>query len=365
MTRSTTFVPIVRAGPGTLSDLPNLIGQAFPIPKLVFFLVDEYFLNNPLTATVFETIDAHREVLYISTKGEPTTEALDKLTQKVKNRMTSIADGDSTLLVGLGGGSVLDTTKALSVLLTNELPASQLQGWDLPSTKGVRKIGIPTLAGTGAEASRTAVLTNVSTGLKLGINSDFSVFDAVILDPDLTSTVPEKLFFFNGMDAYMHAFEILEGRYRNAISDSLASTALSKCESVFSSKELKSDKSRLDLMIASFLAGTALTSSYVGAVHPISAAIGVGYGIPHGLANVVTLMGLEEYYPDQRKFVVESSKRFGIDIPPLSSMRATLSLKDMYSLAVKHSIPLENQLGPDWNDEFTLAKFEEIVLRIE
>ena len=364
MHRSTTFVPIVRAGRGTLSDLPHLVGQAFPTPKLIFFLVDEYFLNNPLTAAVFETIDAHREVLSISTKDEPTTEGLDKLTRKVKNRISSIADCDSSLLVGLGGGAVLDTTKALSVLLTNELPAAQLQGWDLPSTKGVRKIGIPTLSGTGAEASRTAVLTNVSTGLKLGINSDFSVFDAVILDPELTSTVPEKLFFFNGMDAYMHAFEILEGRYRNAISDSLASAALSKCESVFSSDELMSDKSRLDLMNASFLAGTALTSAYVGAVHPISAAIGVGYGIPHGLANVITLMGLEEYYPDQRKFVIESSKRYGIDIPSLSAMNSSLSLKDMHSLAITHSMPLENHLGPSWKDELTLSKFEEIVSRM-
>lgn len=364
MQRTTTFVPKVLSGRGALNELPSLLDQIASNSELVFFLVDEYFITSPLLEKVLASVGAPSEVLSISSRPEPTTDGLDKLTRQVKIRISSTARCDSTVLVGLGGGSVLDTTKALSVLLTNDLPAAQLQGWDLPSSPGVTKIGIPTLSGTGAEASRTAVLTNVSSGLKLGINSDFSVFDGVILDPELTSSVPEKLFFFNGMDAYMHAFEILEGRYRNTISDSLASAALSKCESVFSSEELMSDRSRLDLMNASFLAGTALTSSYVGAVHPISAAIGVGYGIPHGLANVVSLTGLEEYYPDQRRFVIESAKRFGIDIPPLSSMTSSLSLKDMYSLATKHSKPLENQLGRDWNDDFTLAKFEEIVLRM-
>ena len=326
--------------------------------------MDSYFLGTPLVSTILDLIPGRVELLAISSTQEPTTDELDRLTKKAMSHISSVADLDSSVLVGMGGGSVLDTTKALSVLLTNDLPAAKLQGWDLPSNPGVKKIGIPTLSGTGAEASRTAVLTNTSSGLKLGINSDFSVFDAVILDPALTSTVPRELFFFNGMDAYMHAFEILEGRYRNPLSDSLASAALSYCQSIFTSEELITDKSRLDLMTASFLAGTALTSGFVGAVHPISAAVGVGYGLPHGLANVVSLVGLAEYYPVQRKFVIDASKRFGIEIPPLSSLKPQLSIEDMYSLTVKHSIPLENQLGPDWKKEFTFPKFQEIVLRM-
>ena len=364
MHRSTTFVPRVLAGSGALVQLPGLVQDVAADAQLVVTLIDDYFASNRKVLEALDLIEQPQEVVHVSTRVEPTTDGLDVLTQKISDSISKRTGMESALLVGIGGGSLMDTTKALSLLLTNKVPASSLQGRDLPRCPGVKKIGIPTLSGTGAEASRTAVLTNVSTGLKLGINSDFSVFDAVILDSELTTSVPEKLFFFNGMDAYMHAFEILEGRYRNAISDSLASAALSKCEFVFNSDELMSDKSRLDLMNASFLAGTALTSGYVGAVHPISAAIGVGYGIPHGLANVVSLMGLEEYYPDQRKFVIESSKRFGIDIPPLSSMNSTYSIEDMHSLATKHSIPLENQLGPDWKDEFTLPKFEEIVLRM-
>lgn len=331
--------------------------------SLIIFLVDEFFMDGPITKA-FESLGERNEILPISSKTEPSTEALDTLTTAVRTTISSRGQLESTLLVGLGGGTVLDTTKALSVLLTNEKPADQLQGWDLASCPGVAKIGIPTLSGTGAEASRTAVLTNTKTGLKLGINSDFSVFDAVILDPELTSSVPKELYFFNGLDAYMHAFEILEGSFRNPVSDNLAAAALAKCRAVFSADNPMADECRLDLMTASFLAGTALTSSYVGAVHPISAAIGVGYGLPHGLANVITLKGLSDYYPEHRNFVLGAAKRFGVSIPLLSSMKSSLSIDAMYDLALKHSLPLENQLGPHWQTELSFERFSQILSRM-
>ena len=272
MHRTTTLVPRVIAGSGAIMQLPSLIQQVAPDAGLVVCLIDEFFRLDSRLEKHLSAIEEPVELLWVSSATEPTTQGLDNLTQIVKKIGTDGADLSSAVLVGLGGGSVLDTTKALSVLMTNDLLASELQGWDLPTSRGLRKIGVPTLSGTGAEASRTAVLTNETSGLKLGINSDYSVFDAVVLDPDLTSTVPKSLYFFNGMDSYMHAFEILNGRYRNALSDFLAATAKDQCESVFSSKEPQGDDCRLELMKASFFGGAALTSGYVGAVHPISAA---------------------------------------------------------------------------------------------
>ena len=85
----------------------------------------------------------------------------------------------------MGGGIAIDVAKAISNLLTNSGSAADYQGWDLVKHPGVFKIGIPTLSGTGAEATRTCVLTNKENGLKLGMNSDFTVYDQVILDPNL------------------------------------------------------------------------------------------------------------------------------------------------------------------------------------
>ena len=82
--------------------------------------------------------------------------------------------------MGVGGGATLDTAKAAANLLTNGGKAEEYQGWDLVKKPGVYKIALPTLSGTGAEATRTCVMTNKRTGLKLGMNSDYTVYDQVI-----------------------------------------------------------------------------------------------------------------------------------------------------------------------------------------
>ena len=106
----------------------------------------------------------------------------------------------------------MDSAKAVSNLLTNGGMAERYQGWDLVKIPGIFKIGIPTISGTGAEATRTCVMTNSASSLKLGMNSDFTVFDHVIMDPDLTATVPRDQYFFTGMDAYIHAQKLWQGR---------------------------------------------------------------------------------------------------------------------------------------------------------
>ena len=89
----------------------------------------------------------------------------------------------------------MDIAKAVSNLMTNEGRAEDYQGWDLVKKPGIYKIAVPTIAGTGAEATRTCVMTNRSNGLKLGMNSDHTVYDQVILDPSLLITVPRTNIF--------------------------------------------------------------------------------------------------------------------------------------------------------------------------
>ena len=110
-------------------------------------------------------------------------------------------------IIGIGGGTLLDMAKAVSIMLTNEGEAKDYQGWDLVKSPGIFKIGVPTLSGTGAETSRTCVLTNYDTGVKLGMNSHHSVFDVLVLDPNLSQTVPKDQFFYTAMDTYIHCVE--------------------------------------------------------------------------------------------------------------------------------------------------------------
>ena len=165
---------------------------------------------------------------FVDTTNEPTTEGIDQLVAQVREKCEQIP----CALVGVGGGATLDTAKAVANLLTNGGKAEDYQGWDLVKKPGVYKIALPTLSGTGAEATRTCVMTNKRTGLKLGMNSDYTVYDQVIFDPDLTATVPRDQYFWTGMDAYIHCIESLSGHYRNAIGDAF-SPNLALCREVF------------------------------------------------------------------------------------------------------------------------------------
>ena len=154
------------------------------------FLVDEFFLGREEMLARLGA-DVQDRVEFVSTQDEPTTDGIDERVARLKE------DGfvRPAVIVGVGGGITLDTTKAVANLLTNDGPAEQYLGWDLVRIPGIPKIGVPTISGTGAEATRTCVMTNTQSGLKLGMNSDFTVFDHVILDPDLTATVPRAQYF--------------------------------------------------------------------------------------------------------------------------------------------------------------------------
>ena len=120
-------------------------------------------------------------------------------------------------------------------------------------------------------------MTNKKTGLKLGMNSDHTVFDQIIMDPNLTKTVPRNQYFYTGMDAYIHCIESLNGSYRNAIGDAYSAQAVSLCRDVFTSGNMMSDENRSKMMDASYLGGCAIATSYVGVVHPFSSGNVVDY----------------------------------------------------------------------------------------
>ena len=115
--------------------------------------------------------------------------------------------------------------------MTNSGKSESYQGWDLVKNPAIYHVGIPTMSGTGAEVSRTTILTGPK--LKLGINSDFTPFDQVILDPELTKDVPKDQWFYTGMDCFVHCIESLNGTYLNAFSKTYGEKALELCKSIF------------------------------------------------------------------------------------------------------------------------------------
>ena len=279
------------------------------------------------------------------------------MVQKCKNNPKAI--------VAIGGGATLDTGKAVANLLTNPGNAEEYQGWDLVKNPAIYKIGIPTLSGTGAEASRTCVMTNEKTGLKLGMNSDFTIYDQLILDPDLTKTVPREQYFYTGMDTYIHSFESLNGRYRNAIGDAFANQAIALCREVFLSDDMMSDENREKLMVASYLGGCAIANSFVGVVHPFSAGLSVVLDTHHCIGNCITMNAMEEFYPKEYEEFFEMANKQGINIPKGIAKNLDEEIyKKLYNATIIHEKPLSNALGYNFKELLTYEKVKEVFKRM-
>ena len=282
-------------------------------------------------------------MIYLDSSTEPTTTSIDKQTDRIRQKHDQLP----CAIVGIGGGATMDTAKAVANLLSNGGKAEDYQGWDLVKNPAIYKIAVPTLSGTGAEATRTCVMINERTGSKLGMNSDYTVYDQVILDPDLTETVPRDQYFWTGMDAYIHCIESLSGNYRNAIGDAFSRQTLSLCREVFFlSENIQSPENREKLMVASYLGGCAIASSYVGIIHPFSAGLSVVLGTHHCVSNCITMRAMEEFYPKEYDEFWTMVEKQGIHIP--EGLCRDLSEKQynlLFDSTVIHEKPLTNALG--------------------
>jgi 3-deoxy-alpha-D-manno-octulosonate 8-oxidase len=352
-------------GEGSFQNIKKIIEERQKLHKisglseLFIFYFDAYFKNNSEIITKCKSIN-NVEIKFIDSSKEPTTSLINNL----RDELIILPELPSGL-VAVGGGNTLDTVKAVSNLLNNIGNAEDYQGWDLVKYPGVYKIGIPTVSGTGAESSRTCVLINEKTGLKLGMNSDFTMFDSLILDPDLTASVPKDIFFYTISDAFFHSMEPLSGKLRNPIADSYAFMAKKLCEEIFLLDNIQSSTGRSKAMLASYFGGIAIANSMTALVHPFSAGLSVVLKTPHTLANCLVLMAMEEFYPTEREIILNAAEKHQIAFPSgLCSHLDDAQFNSLYESSIVHEKPLINGLGKDFKKILTREKVREIFERI-
>lgn len=347
MFRNAKNVSYYMIGKGCLSQLGELVAtqRALHDGPAVFFL-DHYFEKTDLHDRL--PLMQQDMVLYVDTTDEPTTDYMDILADKVRAHSPQIP----CCMIALGGGATMDSCKAVANLMTNPGKAEEYQGWDLVKNPAPYKIAMPTLAGTGAECSRTCVLCNLKKNLKLGMNSDFTMFEQVLLDPDLSRTVPRDQFFYTGIDTYMHCFESLTGSYRNVVVDALAQKAVEMCKEIFLSDDMMSEENLEKMMIASYLGGMA--AGFVGVVHPVSAGLSVALHMHHGIANCYALTVLEDIYPQEYTDFMTMMQRQNVHLPKGICANLTDAQYDaLYEGTIVHERPLSNRLGPDYKKILT------------
>src|SRR5262245_44818666 len=303
--RNFKMVGYVVYGRGSFNQLDEIISPHRKKGPMIF-LVDHFFDGKPLVMRI--PLRGSDKIIFVDVTQEPKTSYVDKLAQQIKDEF-----GEVSGIIGIGGGSAMDLAKAVSLMMTNPGSSADYQGWDLVKVPGVYKVGIPTLSGTGAEVSRTTVLTGPTK--KLGMNSDFTPFDQIVLDPVLTANAPVNQRFYTGMDCYIHCIESLQGTYLNEFSKSYGEKALELCQNVFVEKTKWDDESDDQLMMASYAGGMSIAYSQVGVAHAVSYGLSYLLGTKHGIGNCIVFDKLDEYYPEgvkEFKYMVEKNK---VDIP--------------------------------------------------
>ena len=335
-------------GRGSFDQLDEIIEPKRKNGSPMIFLVDHFFEGKPLAGRV--PVKERDKIIFIDVTHEPKTSYVDKIAGQLKEEFGQVSG-----VVGIGGGSVMDMAKAVSLMMTNPGSSADYQGWDLVKNPGVYKAGIPTLSGTGAEVSRTTVLTGPTR--KLGMNSDFTPFDQIVLDPQLTANAPVNQRFYTGMDCYIHCIESLEGTYLNEFSKSYGEKALELCRKVFVQKNKWDDECDDQLMMASYAGGMSIAYSQVGVAHAVSYGLSYLLGTKHGIGNCIVFDKLEEFYPEgvkEFKYMVEKNK---VDIP----QQITKGLTDddfdkMINVSLGMKPLWENALGKDWEKIMTRDK---------
>lgn len=350
-------VPKVVFGKGSFDQLGEILLPHRKHSDAPFiFLVDDVFKGAELANRV--PLIFNDEMIFVSADEEPKTKQVDELVGMILRKYTSLPSG----IVGIGGGTMLDLAKAVSLLLTNKGSAADYQGWDLVQKSSVYHVGIPTISGTGAEVSRTTVL--LGPGKKLGINSDYTVFDQVVLDPDLPIGVSKDQWFYTGMDCYIHCIESLNGTYLNTFSKSYGEMALELCKEVYLG-DPEASESREKLMMASWHGGMSIAYSQVGVAHAMSYGLSYLLGIKHGVGNCLVFQHLEEFYPDGVELFKRMKKKHQIDLPKGICQNLTDDDYDtMVCVAMKMEPLWENALGKNWKETITPEKLKSIYRKI-
>ena len=355
MFRNFKVVSQVIFGRGCFNQLDDILSEKRTDPTaFMVFLVDDVFEDKPFREKI--PLGGQDLLLWVNVDHEPKTHYVDELTEKIKE----FSDRHPSGVIGIGGGSTMDIAKAVSLMLTNPGSSADYQGWDLIKHPAVYHVGIPTLSGTGAEASRTAILT--SPEKKLGINSDYTVFDQIVLDPELISGAPAEQRFYTGMDCYIHCIESLTGSFINTFSQSYGEKALGLCRDVFLNNTSDSDGK---LMMASYFGGMSIAYSQVGICHALSYGLSYQLDIHHGIGNSIAFDQLEEFYPEGVQEFRRMMEVHNVTLPKnvVSGVEDEKIEKMIYVALILEPL-WENALGADWKKIMTRDRIRELYLRM-
>ena len=275
---------ILRIGGGSFAEVaPLLLHLQCRCPLIV---TDPFMMKGELPGrlrTQIQNAGLSCEIFH-ETQVDPTTAI-------VEEGVRVFAEGRHDSLVSLGGGSSIDTAKAIGMLVSNGGRVRDFKTPNAPPAAGTTHLAIPTTAGTGSEVTRFAVITDVETEEKMLIAGGRLLPAAAVVDYELTLTMPQRLTADTGTDSLTHAIEAYVSRRANPFTDTLAHAAMKTIwrELPICYHEPENHRAREAMMLAATQAGIAFSNASVALVHGMSRPLGAHFHVPHGLSNAMLL----------------------------------------------------------------------------
>ncbi len=274
-------LPKIYFGNGKIADLPGIIKM---YGNSVILVTGKHsFISSTHAENLFHEFEMNGiKYQNVIISEEPSPDVIDQSVRRFKNE-------DIKVIVGIGGGSVLDAGKAISAMMYRTEPVKDfLEGVgnkEHPGTK-VPFIAIPTTSGTGSEATKNAVISQIGPhGFKRSLRHDNLVPDIAVVDPELTLNCPQAITAASGMDCFTQLTEAYLSDKSNEYTDALAMEGLKAIKSslVRSYIQGKDTDARAEMSFAALTSGICLTNAGLGVVHGFASSIGGMYDIPHGV----------------------------------------------------------------------------------
>jgi len=279
------FLPrIIRSGGGALADLPDALAQLGL--RSPFIVTDAFLAGSGLLDRLLAVLDEAglSHGVFTGTLADPTTLVIDAA-------LEAMAGGSYDCVLGFGGGSPIDTAKAVAVRAQRTIAYDAMRAPAQIDEPGLPIIAIPTTAGTGSEATRFTIITNEATQEKMLCMGLAFMPSIAIVDFELTLGKPRRLTADTGIDSLTHAIEAYVSRKANPFSDAMALSAMRLISANLRTAcmEPGNRAARAGMMEGAHHAGIAFSNASVALVHGMSRPIGALFHVPHGLSNAMLL----------------------------------------------------------------------------
>ena len=333
---------VMQIGAGASLELGNIMNKmGYKNPLII---TDSMMVELGYISKIEENLKKNNIIsnVFKDTIPEPTVKSIQEGVNKVKN-------GSFDSLIALGGGSPIDSAKAISILGKFGGEMKEYKFPRLVDETGIPVIAIPTTAGTGTEVTKFTIIADENTDEKMLCVGKGFMPSVALIDYELTLSLPQRSTADTGIDALTHAMEAYVSKKANAFSDAQALQAMSliapNLRTVFHNGNDK--EAREKMMLGATLAGVAFSNASVALVHGMSRPIGAFYHVPHGLSNAMLLPSVTEFsIPAASQRYAECARAMGVAQKEDSDVEANKKLlRELKNLNKELSVPSPEEFG--------------------